>query len=139
MLTKFPTASILTTGHSLGAAISAICAIELKSIFPSVKVVIHNYGQPRLGNVHLAKHMSDKLDGIFRVVHNKDIVPHLPPDLPEFNYHHPPYEVFWNLDMTTYKVCDSTGEDKSCSNKFFPAYDPNDHDHYFINISETQC
>jgi predicted lipase len=58
LLTKNPSASILTTGHSLGAAIAAIAAIELKSIFPSTKVVIHNYGQPRLGNVELAKHMS---------------------------------------------------------------------------------
>lgn len=41
--------------------------------------------------------------------------------------------------MNSYKVCSDSGEDKSCSNKFFPEYDPNDHDHYFIFISQTQC
>lgn len=53
--------------------------------------------------------MSEKLDGIYRVVHNKDIVPHAPPDLPGFGYHHPPYEVFFNLDLSSYKVCNESG------------------------------
>ena len=83
--------------------------------------------------------MDKKLDKIFRLVHNKDLVPHLPPNLPEFNYHHPAYEVFLNDDCSEYKVCNDSGEDKTCSNKFFPNYDTNDHDHYFIYISHTQC
>lgn len=51
----------------------------MKANFPSQKVYIHNFGQPRVGNSYLANYMSDKLDGIFRVVHNRDIVPHVPP------------------------------------------------------------
>jgi hypothetical protein len=139
LVSKYPTASILTTGHSLGAAISAICALELKMRYPTKIVEIHNFGQPRLGNVHLAKFMHEKLNSIFRVVHHKDIVPHLPPDLPEFQYHHPSTEIFFNADNTVYKICDSTGEDKSCSNQYFPEYNPNDHDFYFIYISQTKC
>jgi predicted lipase len=54
LLAKHPSAGITTTGHSLGAAISAICAIELKYAFPGRKVQIHNFGQPRLGNIKLA-------------------------------------------------------------------------------------
>ncbi len=83
--------------------------------------------------------MAKKLDGIYRVVHNKDLVPHVPFDLPGFDYHHPGYEVFFNSDLSVYKVCNISGEDKSCSNKFFPDFDPNDHDHYFIFISQTKC
>lgn len=98
---------------------------------------VHNFGQPRIGNIELSKFMGEKLDGIIRMVHNKDIVPHLPPDM--LDYHHPPYEVFFNEDLSSYKVCSSSGEDKSCSDKFFPNYDPNDHDHYFVYISQTQC
>ena len=139
LLKKYPSASIVTTGHSLGAAISAVCAMELKSLFPATKVFIHNFGQPRLGNIELSDYMSKTLDGIYRVVHNRDLVPHLPPDLPGFDYHHPAHEVFFNLDLSVFKVCDATGEDITCSNKFFPAYDPNDHDHYFVYISQVQC
>jgi hypothetical protein len=139
ILAKHPSAKIVTTGHSLGAAIAAICAIEMKYAFPSRKVQIHNFGQPRVGNIKLSDHMAEKLDGIYRVVHNKDIVPHAPPDLPGFDYHHPPHEVFFNSDMSSFKVCDATGEDITCSNKFFPLYDPNDHDHYFIYISQVKC
>ena len=82
ILKRQPSASILTTGHSLGAALAAIAAIELKQFFPQTKVRVHNFGQPRVGNKKLADYMSSKLDGIYRVVHNKDLVPHAPPDLP---------------------------------------------------------
>ena len=70
------------------------------------------------------------------MVHNRDIVPHLPP---EVDYHHSAFEVLLSLDCSTYKVCDKSGEDSSCSNSFFPNYDPNDHDFYFINISHVKC
>lgn len=86
----------MTTGHSLGGAIAAICAIAVKIHFKNLNVQIHNFGQPRVGNNKLVQFMTDKLDGIYRVVHNKDIVPHLPPDLPGFDYQHTPHEIFFN-------------------------------------------
>jgi hypothetical protein len=36
--------------------------------------------------------------------------------------------------MKTYTVCNDSGEDPSCSNKFYPNYNPNDHDFYFMSI-----
>jgi len=54
ILKDHPNAQILTTGHSLGAAISVICALEMKHNFPSNKIILHNYGQPRVGNKALA-------------------------------------------------------------------------------------
>ena len=54
LLQRYPNAQIITTGHSLGAALSAIAAIELKSIFNNAKVIVHNFGQPRVGNKKLA-------------------------------------------------------------------------------------
>lgn len=39
---------------------------------------MHNFGQPRIGDANLAHFIYSKLDGIFRVVHNKDLVPHVP-------------------------------------------------------------
>ena len=106
ILKKHPSATMVATGHSLGAAISALCAISIKILFANMRVQLHNYGQPRAGNKQFADFMAKKLDGgIYRVVHNKDAVPHLPPDLPEFNYHHSAYEVFFNEDLSVYKVC----------------------------------
>ena len=130
---------MVCTGHSLGAAIAAISALSTKFFFPSLHVTLHNYGQPRVGNKPLANFMMKKIDAIYRVVHNKDLVPHLPPHLPEFNYHHAAYEIFFNEDLSVYKTCNSSGEDSTCSDKFFPNYDPNDHDHYFMYISKVQC
>lgn len=91
---------------------------------------------PRIGNEKLAQFARLKIPTIYRVVHNKDIVPHLPP---EGEYKHPAFEVFLNEDISSYKICDSTGEDKTCSNQFAPFYTPNDHDHYFVYISQTKC
>ena len=111
-----------------------ITAVELRRQF-TAPIEVHSFGAPRIGNVHLAKHVNNKLENIYRVVHHKDVVPHLPPDLPEFAYHHSAYEIFWNEDYTVYKTCGETGEDRSCSNQFFPEYNAGDHDTYFVKIS----
>lgn len=80
---------MLTTGHSLGGAMSVLCALSVKLHLPHLKIQIHNFGQPRVGDPNLSKFITNKVDQIFRVVHNKDIVPHLPPE--GLGYHHPPY------------------------------------------------
>lgn len=139
ILSKHPTATLIATGHSLGGALAEVAALELKRIFPSLEMEIHHYGGPRIGNVNLAKHLNNKIETVYRVVHHKDIVPHLPPDLPEFEYHHSAYEVFWNEDYTEHKVCGASGEDRSCSNQYFPEYSAADHDIYFIKISSPHC
>ena len=106
--------SMVTTGHSLGGALSAVCALSTKILFPSMNIEIHNFGQPRIGNKRLTDHMHRKMELVFRVVHNRDLVPHLPPDLPLFDYHHSGNEVFFNEDMSVFKVCADSGEDRSC-------------------------
>jgi len=42
----------------------------------------------------MAQFLSTRVDSIYRVVHNRDLVPHLPPEALE--YHHPAYEVFFD-------------------------------------------
>jgi predicted lipase len=93
LLKKYPSARILATGHSLGGALSVIAGLRLKAKF-NVKVVVHNFGCPRIGNAAMAQFIFTRVDTIYRVVHNKDIVPHLPPE--PLEYRHPAYEVFWN-------------------------------------------
>jgi predicted lipase len=69
----------VATGHSLGGALSEIGGMRLKAKF-GVKTVVHNYGCPRVGNAAMAQYIGTRVDTLYRVVHNKDIVPHLPPE-----------------------------------------------------------
>ena len=46
---KYPKAPIHVTGHSLGASLSILTALELKKQFGNVAEV-YNLGQPRVGN-----------------------------------------------------------------------------------------
>jgi predicted lipase len=56
-LKKYPNATILNTGHSLGAALTSISAVELNKKFPNKVKEIHNFGCPRIGNEELAKNI----------------------------------------------------------------------------------
>lgn len=70
------------------------------------------------------------------MVHNRDIVAHLPPQV---EYHHMANEIFFNKDMSSYKICDDSGEDHTCSNQFFPDYLPGDHNFYFFDFDTVKC
>lgn len=119
-------ASISVTGHSLGAALAALCTAELTHLGYKLKPT-YNYGMPRLGDDNFYKwyYGSSNIAGTFRVVHHKDPVPHVP--FNNWGFHHFPYEVFYEDDYTKYKVCDTTGEDPTCGNKY--AVDANVVDH----------
>jgi hypothetical protein len=47
--------------------------------------------------------IKSRLPSVVRVIHNRDIVPHVP--LESQNFYHPPYEVLFNEDFTSYQVC----------------------------------
>lgn len=85
MNTKYPTARILTTGHSMGAALSEIAGLRLRQKF-AVPVDVHNFGCPRVGNPAMAQFITTRVDSLYRVVHHKDLIPHLPPE--SAFYHH---------------------------------------------------
>ena len=48
-------------------------------------------------------------------------------------------QVFYDEHFIEYKVCDATGEDKTCSNKFYPNFNPGDHDFYWVKMDDTIC
>ena len=68
--------------------------------------------------------MDANVEESWRLVNKKDIVPHVPPKL--FGYHHPGTEV-WLYDGQNYVLCDSSGEDGSCSNSAGPLFSALDH------------
>lgn len=49
MVTKYPNAPIVITGHSLGGALSVLAGVEVNHYIKKVDF-IYNYGQPRVGN-----------------------------------------------------------------------------------------
>ena len=105
---------VYVTGHSLGAVIGEIATFELVAKgYPVTKA--YSFGTPRAGNPAWAAAYYDSVivsKGVesFRVIHDRDPVPHLPPQwLPAVSKHapqaganstewfrHPPTEVWYN-------------------------------------------
>ncbi|KAL6648160.1 hypothetical protein ACP70R_012384 [Stipagrostis hirtigluma subsp. patula] len=116
--------NIIVTGHSMGGAIAAFCALDLAIALGSNNVHLMTFGQPRVGNAAFASYFAKYVPNTIRVTHEHDIVPHLPPYfffLPQLTYHHFPREV-WEHDVdgnTVFKVCDGSGEDPNCCRSVF--------------------
>ncbi|CAM9163605.1 unnamed protein product [Ectocarpus sp. 4 AP-2014] len=123
-----PHVQILITGHSLGAALAVLCFLDLRvnrglGQGPNSSVSfapIYLFGSPRVGNEAFATLTTRPGVSIFRLVHHRDPVPHLP--LEAWGYHHPPTEVFYTEDQSSYQVCSNSGEDDTCSNQFWAIF-----------------
>jgi predicted lipase len=55
---------------------------------------LHTFGSPRVGNNAFSMFVQQRVKTIWRVVHNRDIVPHVP--LQNQNYHHVATEIFFD-------------------------------------------
>ncbi|XP_076902757.1 lipase-like [Bidens hawaiensis] len=115
---------IMVTGHSMGGAMAAFCGLDLALIYGSENVQAMTFGQPRIGNAAFASYYISVVPNTFRVTHEHDMVPHLPPYyqfFPQKTYHHFPREVWvYNLGLgfliyEVEKICDDSGEDPDCS------------------------
>ena len=118
------------TGHSLGGALSTHAVADL--IHNGIHVdQYYSLGSPRVGDKKFEEWFTKIWGNRFkaRITHHRDPVPHLPYEL--WGFHHPCTEVFYNLDNSYYKVCDSTGEDKTCSNQYDIDMNVFDHLTYF--------
>jgi hypothetical protein len=74
------------------------------------------------------------IHNIIRVVHNRDIVPHLPP---KEVYTHCGVEIWYNDDSSSYVECDIT-ESEKCSDQDY-VYDISDHLHYLDLPISNMC
>ncbi|KAL9279907.1 putative triacylglycerol lipase [Arabidopsis thaliana] len=117
--------NIMVTGHSMGGAMASFCALDLVVNEGEENVQVMTFGQPRVGNAAFASYFNLLVPNTFRIIHDRDIVPHLPPYyhlFPQKTYHHFPTEV-WLTELSILnivirgveKVCDNTGEDPTCS------------------------
>ncbi|XP_057960136.1 lipase-like [Malania oleifera] len=116
--------NIMVTGHSMGGAMASFCGLDLAVNHKAQNVQVMTFGQPRIGNAAFASYYSQVVPNTIRVTNEHDIVPHLPPYyayFPQKTYHHFPREVWlYNIGLGSLvyeveKVCDSSGEDPTCS------------------------
>jgi len=111
------------SGHSLGAALSVLAAMEIGTPL-SIPVTCYNYGDPRVGNQIFEQYFNSHISTTYRIVNQHDIVPHLPPKV--LGFWHIATEVWWNTS-TTYKICNDSGEDPTCSDSVLVPLSVADH------------
>eukprot|EP00249_Psilotum_nudum_P004980 c18473_g1_i1 orf=854-1465(+) len=131
--------STMVTGHSMGGAMAALCALDLTANHDIKDVQVVTFGQPRIGNMVFAAYYNALVPRTYRMTHGHDVVPHLPPYfplLPEWSYHHFAREIWiyklvlGSLNYEVEWVCDSSGEDPTCS-RSVSGNSIADHLHYF--------
>jgi hypothetical protein len=127
---EYPRYDLYFTGHSLGGALANIAAADtiILKIAGNRKVYLYTYGQPRVANTAWFKGWVNEMEGAYRIVHNNDIVAHLPSCMPSmgggcaeegflpFYPFHATQEIFYKDFSSDYKMCDIAGEDERCSN-----------------------
>lgn len=99
---KYNTNNLLITGHSAGASSSTLMAYDVVNIYHYNILYFYNFGSPRVGNDFFVYDFNTKIKG-FRIVHNNDIVPTVPPTL--FNYYHISQGICYDKNNYMYELC----------------------------------
>eukprot|EP01133_Synstelium_polycarpum_P015453 gene15453-18333_t len=86
---KCPTCTKVSVfGHSYGAAVSTFATLEVATWFPDLFLESFTIGSPRAGNDVFAAYYNTIQPNTWRVVNQRDVVPHLPPKHTINEYHH---------------------------------------------------
>jgi predicted lipase len=136
---EHPRAPLHVTGHSKGAAAAVFATWELNAKYGLHVDTCYTFGEPRVGNKNFAEQafMGQARTAHWRVTHDRDIVPHLPPK--SFGFHHMATEVYYK-DGDDHKVCSGSGEDAHCSDGNWFDVSVGDHLEYFgHHIGEQTC
>ena len=80
------TCRIIVAGHSRGAALAVLCAVDLQYNFPDKSVEAYLFGCPRVGNRAFAKSYNKRVFKTLRIENGNDIVTKLPPAV--FGFRH---------------------------------------------------
>ncbi|RMD42734.1 hypothetical protein DV735_g2450, partial [Chaetothyriales sp. CBS 134920] len=131
---SWPNYSIVSVGHSLGAAMATLGAAELRT--DGYEVTLYSYGSPMVGNVALANFITSQGCN-FRVTHSKDIVPKLPGYVIGFAHISPEYwiDAPSNVYPTTEDIQVSSGPLNLQGNGGTPGFSISDHLWYFNAVA----
>ena len=119
LLSQHSSASIVVTGHSLGAAQATFALVDIKTkINPSNHIIFYSFGSPRPGNQAFSDYVMTLYSDYKRVVHLNDCVPHLP--LTAMGFNHAGEEIWYNdaNNDGAYKICQNfigKPENNQCS------------------------
>jgi hypothetical protein len=102
--------------------------MELKNA--GINNAVYNFGQPRIGDSNYARFANMVLDEYWRVTHDRDIVPHLPP-IKGFGYMHSCGELFEDLGGELHICSENACEDPNCADQYnIFQTNANDHTYY---------
>ncbi|TVY29314.1 Lipase, partial [Lachnellula hyalina] len=137
--------SIVVTGHSIGAAVGTLAAVELRSLNYSVD--IYTYGSPRVGNEAFADFVTSQAPAQgsnFRMTHVNDPVPQLPPTWVGYQHTSPEYWLSSGNDTTEdygaqdVVVCEGVGDEGCNAGTGLVPIDGEAHNHYLGLIDVCQ-
>eukprot|EP01083_Nonionella_stella_P225229 800973_1 len=107
------------TGHSLGSSLATHCALDGALNYNRTYDYVYTFGPPRVGDANFAHFYNKLIPYHYRVTHHKDPVPQLPEAWMQNGFRHIYHEVYYEKDPNgTYKVCDGSGEDPTCRDKY---------------------
>ena len=70
---------LFITGHSLGAAIATLAALDIATNTAFTQPHVYTYASPRVGNFDFANMYNQTIHHSLRVVNTNDLIPHFPP------------------------------------------------------------
>jgi len=109
---RTPITGIYITGHSLGAPIATLAAVDLPDYGYPIEL-IYTFGTPRIGNQAAATFISNRLPtNHWRITHRDDPIPHLGPKF--LGYRQINNEVWYPKSPTGYFIVCNSAEDQKC-------------------------
>lgn len=114
---QFPSYSVMVTGHSLGAALATLTAIDVQSAGLG-PVSMYNFGSPRVGDVAFSEWASYYMTDHNRITHHKDMIVHSPPYGDYQHVNREFYEPDDSADPININTCNGY-EDPNCSFQFY--------------------
>jgi triacylglycerol lipase len=79
IIKSHPYNKITIFGHSLGGAVSTLCAVDVQYNFPEKEIECYSWGSPRVGNSAFVKSYNSRVPNTYRCVNSEDLVAKLPP------------------------------------------------------------
>jgi len=135
-----PISSLYITGHSLGAALSTLFAVEAKLNYPDLHIIHVNFASPRVGNAAFAQWVSTTFqapDQSLRIVNVHDLIPKMPPE--ELGYLHTTQAYFISFyKKESLGKLDYLENHSSLNYKATIAADPYLHEKQTIYVDETK-